>query len=42
MKTGLLTSYWEIIAVCSEKRNKRINLLCGEQVYVLNDKLDDA
>jgi len=31
--------YREIIAVCSEIHTKRINILCGQNVELLNVKL---
>jgi len=31
--------YLEIIAICSEMRTKHINILCGQNVELLNVKL---
>jgi len=39
MKTSLLMLYREIMAVCSEIHTKHINILCGQNVELLNVKL---
>ena len=31
--------YWEILAVCSEIHTKHINIVCGQNVELLNVKL---
>jgi hypothetical protein len=38
-RTNQLMLYKVIIAVCSEIRIKDINILCGQNVYLLNVKL---
>jgi len=32
--------YGEIIAVCSQNNTKHINTVCGQNVELLNDKLE--
>ena len=38
-RTGQLMLYREIIAVCSEMHTKPTNILCGQNVELLNVKL---
>jgi len=38
MKTSRLMLYREIIAVCSQIHTKYINILCGQNVELLNVK----
>jgi hypothetical protein len=39
IKTSQLMLYREMMAVCSEIHTKHINILCGQNVELLNDKL---
>ena len=41
-KANKLTPYSEIIAVCSQIHTKHINKLCGQNVELLNVKLDET